>query len=193
MAYEVGYQRACGKTTAREAANNDSWKPTPQQPLSVLGDSFPGSLSFARGRWWQDGDREGVVSTPDSWEWAIDGALASSIIMNADPSVGLAYRPAGLPLPVQRPSRPRQRALWPILARLGLIPSIHAERRSGRGQLPHARGASVTPRRYVWADALTMKVREGGRIVNIACLLAVGVTYPAQPSLEAGTGRDDDP
>ena len=61
------------------------------------------------------------MSTPDSWEWAIDGALASSIIMNADPSVGLAYRPAGLPLPVQRPSRPRQRALWPILARLGLI------------------------------------------------------------------------
>jgi len=27
----------------------------------------------------------------------------------------------------------------------------------------------------VWADALTMKVREGGRIVNVACLLAVGV------------------
>jgi len=31
------------------------------------------------------------------------------------------------------------------------------------------------PYTYVWADALTMKVREGGRIVNIACLLAVGV------------------
>ena len=31
------------------------------------------------------------------------------------------------------------------------------------------------PYSYVWADALTMKVREGGRIVNIACLLAVGV------------------
>ena len=29
------------------------------------------------------------------------------------------------------------------------------------------------PYTYVWADALTMKVR--GRIVNIACLLAVGV------------------
>lgn len=31
------------------------------------------------------------------------------------------------------------------------------------------------PYTYVWADALTIKVREGGRIVNIACLLAVGV------------------
>lgn len=31
------------------------------------------------------------------------------------------------------------------------------------------------PYTYVWADALTMKVREGGRIVNVACLLAVGV------------------
>jgi len=31
------------------------------------------------------------------------------------------------------------------------------------------------PYSYVWADALSMKVREGGRIVNIACLLAVGV------------------
>jgi len=31
------------------------------------------------------------------------------------------------------------------------------------------------PYTYVWADALTMKVREGGRIVNVASLLAVGV------------------
>jgi transposase-like protein len=31
------------------------------------------------------------------------------------------------------------------------------------------------PYTYVWADALTMRVREGGRIVNVACLLAVGV------------------
>jgi transposase-like protein len=31
------------------------------------------------------------------------------------------------------------------------------------------------PYTYVWADALTMKVREGGRIINVACLLAVGV------------------
>ena len=31
------------------------------------------------------------------------------------------------------------------------------------------------PYTYVWADALSMKFREGGRIVNIACLVAVGV------------------
>jgi transposase-like protein len=31
------------------------------------------------------------------------------------------------------------------------------------------------PYTYLWADALTMRVREGGRIVNVACLLAVGV------------------
>ncbi len=31
------------------------------------------------------------------------------------------------------------------------------------------------PYTYVWADALTMKVREGGRIVNVATLVAVGV------------------
>jgi transposase-like protein len=28
---------------------------------------------------------------------------------------------------------------------------------------------------YVWIDALVMKCREGGRIVNVACLVAVGV------------------
>ncbi len=37
------------------------------------------------------------------------------------------------------------------------------------------RPLDADPYTYVWADALTMKVREGGRIVNIACLLAVGV------------------
>jgi len=37
------------------------------------------------------------------------------------------------------------------------------------------RPLDADPYSYVWADALTMKVREGGRIVNIACLLAVGV------------------
>ena len=31
------------------------------------------------------------------------------------------------------------------------------------------------PYTYVWADALTQKVREGGRIVNIAVVIAVGV------------------
>ena len=37
------------------------------------------------------------------------------------------------------------------------------------------RPLDVGPYTYVWADALTMRVREGGRIVNVACLLAVGV------------------
>lgn len=31
------------------------------------------------------------------------------------------------------------------------------------------------PYRYVWLDALEMKSREGGRIVNVACLVATGV------------------
>jgi len=31
------------------------------------------------------------------------------------------------------------------------------------------------PYTYVWMDALTQKVREGGRIVNIACVVATGV------------------
>lgn len=31
------------------------------------------------------------------------------------------------------------------------------------------------PYTYLWADALSMKVREGGRVVNVACLLAVAV------------------
>jgi putative transposase len=31
------------------------------------------------------------------------------------------------------------------------------------------------PYRYVWLDALVMKNREAGRIVNVACLVAVGV------------------
>lgn len=38
-----------------------------------------------------------------------------------------------------------------------------------------ARPLDAGPYTYVWADALSMTVREGGRIVNIACLLAVGV------------------
>lgn len=31
------------------------------------------------------------------------------------------------------------------------------------------------PYTYVWADVLTMEVREGGHIVNVACLVATGV------------------
>src|SRR6185295_3844381 len=29
--------------------------------------------------------------------------------------------------------------------------------------------------KYLWLDALVMKCREGGRIVNVACLVATGV------------------
>jgi transposase-like protein len=29
--------------------------------------------------------------------------------------------------------------------------------------------------KYVWLDALVLKTREGGRIVNVACLVGVGV------------------
>ena len=32
-----------------------------------------------------------------------------------------------------------------------------------------------SPYTFVWIDALTQKVREGGRVVNVACLVAVGV------------------
>ena len=37
------------------------------------------------------------------------------------------------------------------------------------------------PYPYVWVDALAMKVREGGRIVNIACMAAVGVNAEGRP------------
>jgi transposase-like protein len=37
------------------------------------------------------------------------------------------------------------------------------------------RSLDAGPYTYLWADALTMRVREGSRIVNVACLLAVGV------------------
>lgn len=49
------------------------------------------------------------------------------------------------------------------------------------------------PYTYVWADALTMKVREGGRIVNVACLLAVGVNGEGHREilgLEVATSQD---
>ncbi|ABS28182.1 transposase [Anaeromyxobacter sp. Fw109-5] len=32
------------------------------------------------------------------------------------------------------------------------------------------------PYKYVWLDALEVKCREAGRIVNVACLVAVGMT-----------------
>lgn len=46
---------------------------------------------------------------------------------------------------------------------------------------------------FVWADALTMKVREDGRVVNIACLIAVGVTAEGRREvigLDAVTSED---
>lgn len=36
------------------------------------------------------------------------------------------------------------------------------------------------PYTYAWADALTIKVREGGRVVNVAALVAVGVNSDGQ-------------
>jgi putative transposase len=38
-----------------------------------------------------------------------------------------------------------------------------------------SRPLDAGPYTYVWADALTQKVREGGRIINIAVVIAVGV------------------
>jgi transposase-like protein len=46
---------------------------------------------------------------------------------------------------------------------------------------------------FVWADALTMKVREEGRVVNIACLVAVGVNGEGRREvigLDAVTSED---
>lgn len=36
------------------------------------------------------------------------------------------------------------------------------------------------PYTFVWLDALTQKVREGGRVVNVHCLVAVGVNAEGQ-------------
>ena len=49
------------------------------------------------------------------------------------------------------------------------------------------------PYTYVWADALFLKVREGGRVVNVALLLAVGVNgdgYREILGLELSTAED---
>ncbi|MDQ1005864.1 transposase-like protein [Streptomyces sp. V4I23] len=44
---------------------------------------------------------------------------------------------------------------------------------------PHAafrnRALDAGPYAFVWVDALTQKVREGGRIINVHALIAVGV------------------
>ena len=49
------------------------------------------------------------------------------------------------------------------------------------------------PYRYVWLDALEVKSREGGRIVNVACLIAVGVNADGRREvlgLEVVTAED---
>lgn len=49
------------------------------------------------------------------------------------------------------------------------------------------------PYTYVWADALFLKVREGGRVVNVALLLAVGVNGDGHREilgLELSTAED---
>jgi putative transposase len=49
------------------------------------------------------------------------------------------------------------------------------------------------PYRYVWLDALEMKNREAGRIVNVACLIAVGVNSDGRREvlgLEVVTAED---
>lgn len=47
--------------------------------------------------------------------------------------------------------------------------------------------------KYLWLDALVMKSREGGRIVNVACLVAVGVNDDGRREilgLDVVTGED---
>ena len=49
------------------------------------------------------------------------------------------------------------------------------------------------PYTYVWADALVVKCREGGRVVNVALLLAVGVNNGRHREilgLDVATGED---
>lgn len=40
-----------------------------------------------------------------------------------------------------------------------------------------SRPLDASPYTYVWLDALTHKVREGGRIVNVAAVIAIGVNH----------------
>jgi transposase-like protein len=49
------------------------------------------------------------------------------------------------------------------------------------------------PYTFVWVDALTQKVREGGRVVNVHCLVAVGVNNEGQREvlgLDVATSED---
>jgi putative transposase len=43
------------------------------------------------------------------------------------------------------------------------------------------------PYTFVWMDALTVKVREGGRTVNVHALIAVGVNGDGQREVSAWT------
>jgi len=51
-----------------------------------------------------------------------------------------------------------------------------------------------TPYPYVWLDALTQKVREGGRIVNVAVVVATGVNAEGRREIlgvDVGTAEDE--
>ncbi|CUU59199.1 Transposase (or an inactivated derivative) [Parafrankia irregularis] len=50
-----------------------------------------------------------------------------------------------------------------------------AKHLDGQVEAFRSRPLDAGPYRFVQADALTMKVREGGRVINVHCLLAVGV------------------
>jgi hypothetical protein len=52
------------------------------------------------------------------------------------------------------------------------------------------RPLDVGPYAFVWVDALTHRVREGGRIINVHALIAVGAAAGRRgvPELEAGAG-----
>ena len=55
------------------------------------------------------------------------------------------------------------------------------------------RPLDADPYTYVWADALVVKCREGGRVVNVALLLAVGVNNEGHREilgLDIATGED---
>ena len=52
------------------------------------------------------------------------------------------------------------------------------------------------PYPYVWFDAMTHKVREGGRIVNVSVVVATGVNVQGQREvlgMDVGTSEDGVP
>ncbi|EFC84540.1 ISRm25b transposase [Parafrankia sp. EUN1f] len=49
-----------------------------------------------------------------------------------------------------------------------------AKHLDGQVEAFRSRPLDAGPYRFVQADALPMKVREGGRVINVHCLLAVG-------------------